>query len=837
MRQHNLSCAVLAFALLYLTSSGWCQNAAATPSQTPDIVQVRGITAIRPLSNGLEAKSDRATLRITAIRENILRIQISTGDISANHSWAVLPAMITNSVAVNAIPDSDHLQPSDVGFNTGQLKVTVNRDSGRIVISDSAGSVISQDHASRPTTFFGEEFKVYKTAFTDEHFYGLGDKPGSLDRRNHAYQLWTTDAYGWEESRDPIYKAIPFFISVRNDGTSYGILLDNTFRSSFDFTTELREGVSFGAEGGDLDYYFIYGPGPKDVLSGYADLTGHSPLPPRWALGFQQSRWSYESESRVREIAGRFRQKQIPLDVIYLDIDYQIKNRPFTINDEAFPTFNQMVQDLKGKGIHVIAITDLHIADLPNANYEPYDSGVAGDHFVHNPDGSLFVGEVWPGPSVFPEFTRASTRKWWGNLYKNFYTERGVDGFWNDMNEPIIFEQPNATMPLETRHRIDDVDQPKRTTTHREVHNIFGMENSRATYEGLLVLKPNNRPFVLTRASFAGGQRYAATWTGDNAATWNHLRISTPQLLNLGLSGFAFSGDDIGGFRGSPMPDLLTRWIELGAFNPIYRDHTEKGTADQEPWAHGLQQEAIRKQYIELRYRLMPYIYTVAEETSRSGIPMMRPVFLEFPKAEQQHISSGQADSEFFFGSSLLVAPQQEELLDAYQAGLPVGSWYDYWTGQMLPPGPSIKIAPKLDVLPVFVRAGAMIPQQPVVQSTSEIPNGPLELRVYPGPNCSGSLYTDDGVTFDYQRGAYLRETYSCEVTDRGLRVRIAPHQGSFHPWWKQVELQIAGYPGLPKEIRVNGRPYGSAAQLRSGQLCVTLDDLTSGSDVEIVNH
>src|SRR5207248_8203343 len=321
----------------------------------------------------------------------------------------------------------------------------------------------------------------------------------------------------------------------------------------------------------------------------------------------------------------------------------------------------------------------LHIAHAPDQNYSPYNTGLRGDHFVKNPDGSLYVGAVWPGPSVFPDFTRQSTRDWWGQLYGEFVSD-GVAGFWNDMNEPSIFLTPTKTMPPQTRHRIDEAGFAKRTATHLEIHNVYGMENSRATYEGLLKLTPNLRPFVLTRATYAGGQRYAATWTGDNSSTWNHLRLTTPMLLNLGLSGFGMSGADVGGFAGTPQPELLTKWIDLATFQPIDRNHTAKGTGDQEPWVHGLEHEAIRRRYIEERYQLLPYLYTTAEEMTRDGLPIVRPLFLEFPAAsEDNHPLDLDAPDEFLFGPSLLVAPFRfADELDSYDVILPPGDWFDY---------------------------------------------------------------------------------------------------------------------------------------------------------------
>ena len=315
------------------------------------------------------------------------------------------------------------------------------------------------------------------------------------------------------------------------------------------------------------------------MVETYAWLTGTPPLLPLWSLGFQQSRYSYMSQARVLEVAGRLRADSIPADAIYLDIDYQDKNRPFTVDRAAFPDLPGMIAKLKADNFHVVAITDLHIANLPGHDYFPYDSGVAGDQFVKNPDGTVYTGKVWPGPSVFPDFTRQQTRAWWGSLYRDL-RHIGIDGFWNDMNEPSIFDSATFTMPENVVHRIDEPGFATRTATHAEIHDLYGMENSRATFEGLRTLDPESRPFVLTRATFAGGQRYAATWTGDNSSSWNHLRLATPMLENLGLSGFAFVGADVGGYAGTPTPELLTKWLEVAAFQPIERDHTEKGSGD-----------------------------------------------------------------------------------------------------------------------------------------------------------------------------------------------------------------------------------------------------------------
>jgi alpha-glucosidase len=808
---------------------------------------LQSVAGSKSLENGIEIRSGDGIMQITALRENVLRVRVGPqGILPEDASWAVLPDARSSRAQVSVEEDAGF-----VGFRTAALRVRIERATLRLRVSDLAGAVIQDDAKNRPIEFHGPAFRVYKTMRPEEHYFGLGDKPGPLDRRDHAYQLWNTDSYGFQESTDPIYKAIPFFLTSFR-GVTAGILLDNTWRTSFDFGKESPDAYSFGSENGPLDYYILYGPDASRVLSTYVWLTGPAPLPPLWSFGFQQSRFSYHPESEVMAVADRLRKDKIPVDAIYLDIDFQDHHRPFTVDQIQFPHFSQMIADLKKEDFHVVAITDLHIADLPNAHYAPYDSGIAGDQFVKNPDGSVYVGKVWPGDSVFPDFTRKGTRKWWGALYSEFIHD-GVSGFWNDMNEPSVFNGPKLTMPDDVNHRIEEPGFQTRTATHLEIHNVYGMENSRATYEGLLKLSPNERPFVLTRASYAGGQRFAVTWTGDNSSTWNHLRLTTPMLLNLGLSGFGMSGADVGGFIGSPGPELLTKWFELGAFQPIDRDHACDISANQEIWVHGPEQEAIRKRYIEERYRLMPYLYTAAEEMSRTGMPIVRPLFLEFPDAtKDRHPMDLDAGNEFLFGRNLLVAPAiYAEKTDAYPVELPVVDWYNYWTGERVDGGTlsdgapalndpgfigrKIMIKPQLDVLPVFVRAGSILPIQPLVQSTSEIPKGPLTLRVYPGEECKGSIYLDDGHSFTYKHGDFLRMEFTCKKTQNGIAVHVSPHEGSYVPWWKDLQVEVYGSSASPVRASIDGnREATPSFDAVRHAVTVQVPDNGKGADLRI---
>jgi alpha-glucosidase len=821
--------------------------AVAAQQSAPGPQTLGAVSKVSALPNGIHIETTTGGVEeVIALRDDVLRVRAAAGHaLPEDASWAVAPEVRHSSVVVER---EDTAQM--IGFRTRALHISISRNDLRLIIRDEQGKIVQEDAA--PLRFEASAFRVVKSMPADEHYFGLGDKTGPLDRRNHAFTMWNTDAYRFQESTDPIYKSIPFFMTYRADDAA-GVFLDNTWRTSFDFGKESPSFYSFGSVAGPLDYYIFYGPTPRQVVETYAWLTGKPPLPPRWMLGFQQSRYSYMTEARLMEVATRLRTDRIPADALYLDIDFQKKNRPFTINSEAFPNLPKVLATLHDMHFHVVAITDLHIAHVPDQGYTPYDSGMAGNEFVHQADGSVYVGSVWPGPSVFPDFTQQSTRAWWGSLYKPF-VGIGFEGFWNDMSEPSVFDGPGGTMPLDAVHRINEPGFLTRTATHAEIHDVYGMENSRATYDGLLKLQPDLRPFVLTRASYAGGQRYAVTWTGDNSSTWNHLRMTAPMLKNLGLSGFSYSGADAGGFAGTATPDMLTKWLEIAAFHPIDRDHTEKGTGDQEPWVGGEQHEAIRRRFIEQRYKLMPYFYTLAEETARTGLPMMRPLFLDYPDAaKDKHPIDIDVESEFLLGHDLLIAPSPyPDEPDDYAVEFPSAAWYDYWTGNRIPQPPPVNVDPgapppaasqialsavvhpTLDSLPVYVRAGAILPVQPLVQSTEETPQGPLTLRIYAGDDCHGSLYTDDGQSFAYQRGSFLHMSFTCSVSDSSLKISISKHEGSFVPWWKQLRLEVYGWTPSRSTLQQDGHVSSIAIERGSNMISITIPDTAAGTAVEL---
>jgi alpha-glucosidase len=769
-------------------------------------------------------------LEVSAPASGIVRIRMGRGQLPEDASWAVPAAAraVRLPLQVKRSGETVQLAAANIGAR-------IDLRTLRTDVLDAGGKVLLADLAGRTALPSKGGFRLRGRISGSDHIFGLGDKTGTFDRKGGAYTMWNSDAYKFTQATDPLYKTIPFFMSVSDNGRAAGLFLDNTWRTTFDFGKTEHDVLAVSGEDGPLDYYVMAGPAPKDVLRQYAQLTGTAPLTPQWALGFQQSKWSYKTDAEVRGIAQRLRSERLPADVVYMDIDYQDRSRPFTVNRAAFPDLRQLAGDLRGQGIRLVLITDPHIAKAPGQGYAAYDSGAEQDLFLKLPGGQYYSGDVWPGAAVFPDFSRPQARRWWGGLYAGFVND-GVAGFWNDMNEPSIFNVPSKTMPLDVVHRVEGDGFAPRHASHKELHNVYGQLNSRATYEGLARLQPDARPFVLTRATYAGGQRYAATWTGDNVSSWQHLKMGVQQLVNLGLSGFSYAGNDVGGYAGEqPSPELLTRWFQLGAFMPLFRAHAETGRPGQEPWVGDAAQVEIRRQSISERYRLMPYLYAAAEENSRSGIPLLRPVFLNFPEVLAKGDRLGASEDQFMVGGDLLVAPSP--ILESpgdYKVELPGKGWYDYWTGQRLE-GKELSVTPDIARLPVYVRPGAIIPKQPLVQSTAFVPTGQLELHLYPGPDCHGEIYADDGVSLAYQRGEFLRQVIRCEETSSGLRVSFGLRRGSWTPWWNGFALYVHGWQGeTAPQARTAGTALSTLVDRAQGAAVILAPDLINGA-VEIL--
>jgi alpha-glucosidase len=481
-------------------------------------------------------------------------------------------------------------------------------------------------------------------------------------------------------------------------------------------------------------------------VAALAELTGRMPLPPRWALGYQQSRWSYESAEKAWQIVREFRERRIPCDVIWLDIDYMDGFRCFTFDPLRFASPSTLNHRLHAQGFRTVWMIDPGIK--VDAHYFVYQQGHAGEHFVMEPGGREFNGNVWPGLCAFPDFTGAATRAWWAGLYRDFLAQ-GIDGVWNDMNEPAVFDNPAKQPPENLHHRADE--ELGGPGPHRRYHNIYGMLMVRATLEGVRAARPEKRPFVLTRSNFIGGQRYAATWTGDNTSTWEHMAWSISMALNLGLSGQPFVGPDIGGFAGTATPRLFARWMGIGALLPFARGHSIKDSAPHEPWAFGHEAEATCRRAIERRYRLLPYLYTLFREASLSGVPIVRPLFFADPSDPRLRA----VDDSFLLGPDILVrcCVRPDE---PCTSPLPPGEWRAFEPCPM-PDGSSDPELPEL-----LFRAGSIVPLGPVMQHTAERGTDPLTLVITPGAEGSafGWLYEDEGDGYEHERGRFRLSRY-----------------------------------------------------------------------------
>lgn len=727
-----------------------------------------------------------ALLSVTAMSDHVIRVRMTPdGSFGRDFSWAVLDLAPQGRL-------SDFTEsPAELSASTSSLAVRIERDPCRIQITDSSGRVLVADDMIQGMSWLARgprennptrPIRVSHALTEPDAVYGLGEKSGPFDKLGQTLINWNTDAWGYGPATDPLYKSVPFFI-VADDGKYHGVFFDNPWRASFDFGRAQRDLFTYTAEGGELNYYVIAGPHPKEVITRYTQLTGRIDLPPLWTLGYHQCRYSYYPESRVREIAETFRKKRIPCDVIYFDIDYMDGYRPFTWSPEHFPDPKKLTDDLRAMGFHTIAIIDPGIK--VESGYSVYDSGEAIGAWLRQPDGKPYIGRVWPGDTVFPDYTNPKVRDWWAGLFPPFLDACGIDGVWNDMNEPANFAHPSKTVPLDLVH--DNEGEP---ATHHACHNVYGMQMARATQEGISRARPGQRPFTMTRASYAGGQRFGAAWTGDNWSTWEHLQLSVTMILNMGVSGMPFVGPDIGGFVAGATPQLYARWIQVGSLFPYSRTHTAKGNPDQEPWSYGPEVEAIARESLELRYSLLPYLYTLFEESSRNGLPIMRPMWLE-------DSSAGDEDQAFLLGRDIYVVPTLWPDARDRHIWLPKGVWFDFHSDQIHASGQPVRVSGALDHLPMFVRAGAIVPRQSPVQSTSETPQEPLIVDVWLHGDSSGELYEDDGATFAYRNGEFRRTRFTCNVEDRSIAFEMIP-EGPYKP---SARTPLVRFHGIPDEF------------------------------------
>lgn len=736
-------------------------------------------------------------LQLTVLRDSVLRLRYSnTGYFANDFSYAI------TKYASNGY---NHLEISEEKdryiITTSKLICHVMRADLKVAFYDADDKqLINQDelgyHWEDSYKHGGDVVKCSKISHDGESYYGLGDKPDHLNLKGKRLENWVTDSYAFGKETDPIYKAIPFYTGLHH-GKSYGIFFDNSFRSFFDFSHERKNVTSYWAQGGEMNYYFIYGPQMRDVVANYTDLTGRPhQLPPLWSLGYHQCKWSYYPESKVKEVTAKFRDLKIPCDAIYLDIDYMDEFKCFTWNPEYFPDPKGMVKELADDGFKTIVIIDPGIKI--EKGYDVFEEGIANDYFCRRADGPLMKGKVWPGECHFPDFTKPEVREWWSGLFKELIEEVGVRGVWNDMNEPAVMEVPNKTFPDDVRH-----DYEGNPCSHRKAHNIYGMQMARATYQGLKKFAYPRRPFVITRAAYSGSQRYSSTWTGDNIATWEHLWIANVQAQRLAISGFSFAGSDIGGFAEQPNGELFARWIQLGVFHAFCRVHSSGDHGDQEPWMFGDEVTDIVREFIEMRYQLLPYLYTAFWKYIKEGDPILKSLVLY----DQEDVQTHYRTDEFVYGDQICVCPILEPNSTGRRMYLPRGEWFNYWNQQPTEGGKEVWVDCDIRTIPIFVKAGAIIPKFPVQQYVGEKEIDQVTLEVYYKKGKENSILFDDAHEgYDYTKGRYSLRSFNLKGESEQLIIQ-QHKSGSFTTSYRTFEVKLIGLPFEVKTILVDHEP------------------------------
>lgn len=733
-------------------------------------------------ASGISGKAEHARFLVTVYHDAIVRIQITREDFFEDFSYSVIATPSPVSWQVEDTAETLRL-------STAKLVLVIRKDRLSFHFQDPLGQTLNEDDPSFGTSWIGEQVTTYKKLQEGERFIGLGEKTGPLDRRGFGYTNWNTDSFGYTSGSDPLYCSTPFYIGIHHK-VVYGIFFDNTHKSYFNFGASNNRFSSFGADTGEMNYYFLHGETVRDLLQLYTLLTGRMEMPPLWSIGYQQCRYSYYPDKEVISVAETFHEKDIPADAIVFDIHYMEQYKIFTWSRKDFSDPVKLLSDLGKLGFHVVVMCDPGIK--VEKGYHAYEDGLVNDVFIKYPDGQPYSGQVWPGWCHFPDFTRPATRAWWRDQFRD-YVKQGVSGFWNDMNEIATW----GNMLPENM----EMDFEGQGATARRGRNIFGMQMARSTYEGAKALMNNTRPFNLTRSGFSGIQRYAAVWTGDNVAYDEHMMLGVRLVNSMGLAGIAFAGYDVGGFVGDANTKLFARWISLGAFSPFFRGHSMINSRDSEPWSYGEEVEQISRNYIKFRYQLLPYLYSLFHEATGTGMPVQRSLAIEYP--HDPKIYDHQFHHQYLFGPALMVAPVEstKEFVKVY---FPKGSsWYSLYNGEKYQGNTEAILECPVHRLPVFVRSGSIIPMQAVVANTNQKTDC-LMIHLYCGDSDSDFLfYEDDGHSFDYQRDVFSKRLLHYEPLDSRFTIRKA--EGNYRSSFKKIKLVFHGFPMI-NTLRINDR-------------------------------
>jgi alpha-glucosidase len=777
---------------------------------TDHFIRFERISSVTRTPRGLIADVHGEQLRVDVVRADVVRVKMSRGGVFDE----------TPTVAVCVDPLADDVEFSfghddeQARLVTSDLVVTLWLDPFRLDVHRTDGTPVMETAADGDGRYWA--YATLNDAFTlrrkyrhEDAIFGLGEKGGRHNRRGRDFTMWNTDVLSPAETQeftvdkepddprgdvlsvdfDPFYVTIPFFYHQSYPaGTMAGSFVDNGYRGWYEFSEPEQYRISF--RGGQYTEYIFAGPDMPTILAAYTWLTGRMALPPLWALGYHQCRWFDYSQEAVEAIGRRHREADIPCDALWLDIEYMDGYRVFTWNTERFPDAPGMLKRLSDQGFRVITIID------PGVKYEPgygvFDQGVERDVFCRTEGGDLYVGQVWPGNTAFPDFATAEARAWWGEL-NAAHVRSGLAGIWNDMNEPATGAIPSQTMRFDHGR-----------TSHETYHNQYALLMAMGTQEGLLSSMPGQRTFILSRAGFAGIQRYAANWMGDNLSRWDHLLVGITMGSGFGVSGQPFVGADIGGFHGHSNAELFLRWMQYGTLTPFCRNHSEIGNVDQYAWAFGPVIQDLVRAAIQLRYRLLPYIYTAFWGAAQTGAPVQRPLVFDY----QYDGTVRDLDDQYLFGTDLLVAPVTQPGMTQRQVYLPDGDWYDWHTDEPSA-GERFVLAPTpMDRIPLFARAGAVIPMWPEAPaSTAGYHPDVVQLHVF-APARNGevvsTLVEDDGLTFASQAGRRLHTTFT--VSRNGTAVSlVAEVDGEGFPEHAREAFELVFHGADPELVRVDG--------------------------------
>lgn len=769
-----------------------------TVLQLGSIAQSVGpVVSYQKTTHGIEGTLAQGSFAVTVYSDHVIRVQVSQKERPDNFSYSLVNNASPQFTNFSTKAGSD----SKIVIQTASLTVEIERSPQfRVIYKDARGTSLNEDTAGEGlgTVFNGAKLVVYKTLQQGERFIGLGEELGNLDRRGSVVTLWNTDNYRYDDPRVPMYAGVPFFIGLHHQQI-YGIYYDNSYRSTFNFGASNKRFSSYTFDGGDRDEFFIYDDSVAKIIAHYTSLTGRMPLPPKWSIGYQQSRCSYASDDQVMFVARTLRGKKIPADGIVLDADYLKDYEPFRINKERFPDMHGLADRLRGMNLELTASVNPGIR-IDNS-YPAYKSMLQQDVFLKYTDGKPYIADIYPNTNLYPDFTDPKARAWWIDNMK-VYQDVGINGYWNDMNEPAIDGQ---AMPDNISF---DFDGKKGSTA--EAHNFYGMLMARSSFESFKKYGGNKRPFVLSRAGFAGIQRYAAVWSGDNQAKDEHILLGALLNNQMGLAGVSFTGPDLGGYIGDGNKDLYKRWVEVGVFSPYLRNHREQNAAANEPWAYGEEAEAISKTYIGFRYRLLPYLYSKFRETSETGIPISRCLCIDDPLDEKVYQQKYQY--EFLFGDAMLVNPMTSKE-SSKQTYLPAGDWYDLFSDEFIQGQREVGSDYPAYRIPIFVKASSIVPLQTEVQSTKDLPSETLYVHVFYGSAAHRFVYfEDDGTTLDYQRGDYYQR--SIDFDPSAKKIVFSKPEGSYASHFKKIAVVLHG--------------FGSHAGFRTNNGAASIEEITS---------